>query len=51
MPFEVKPAVMTKHGSDRPVVGTDRTFLGSVCDLVATTVAEPGSGYDFGSAV
>jgi hypothetical protein len=39
--LEVKAAVMTKHGSDRPLVGTNRALLGSVCNLVATTVAEP----------
>jgi hypothetical protein len=49
--FKMISAVVTEYRSDRSLVGTHRAFFGSVCNLVATTVAEPGSGYDFGSAV
>jgi hypothetical protein len=51
LPLKVITTVMTKYGSNRPFVRTNRAILGSVCNLVSTTVAKPGSGYDFGSAV
>jgi hypothetical protein len=49
--LKVKATMMTKYGSNRPFVCTNRALFGSVCNLVATTVAKPGSWNDFGSAV